>query len=69
MADYEAKKKPKITKLKKQSDQNNESTHVELEAPMVREFAIHIIQSIAFLQSMDPIKDEEVEARKVTLKL
>jgi len=45
LADYDAKKKPKISKTKKKEleQQNNESTHVELEAPMVREFAIHII--------------------------
>jgi len=29
--------------------------HFELDGPMIREFTIHILQSIHFLQSMDPI--------------
>jgi hypothetical protein len=36
---------------------------------MIREFTIHILQSIHFLQNMDPINPQEIESRKVDLDL
>jgi len=39
--------------------------HYELDGPMIREFTIHILQSIHFLQNMDPISDEEVESKYI----
>jgi len=38
LTDYEAKKRPMQEKLHK-----GEDSHQELEAPMIREFAIHIL--------------------------
>lgn len=42
-SDYEAKKKPR------HNQQNQNGEIAELEPPMVREFAIHILQTIHFL--------------------
>jgi hypothetical protein len=40
LTDYEPKKRP----VKKRAEQDKDTlTHQELEAPMVREFAIHIL--------------------------
>jgi hypothetical protein len=39
--------------------------HYELEGPMIREFTIHILQTIHFLKCMDPIDDDEVMSREV----
>lgn len=39
LTDYEAKKRPKHNKR----DAENNDTHQELEPPIIREFAIHIL--------------------------
>jgi len=36
---------------------------------MIREFTVHILQSIHFLQNMEPIDEKEIESRKVNLDL
>lgn len=36
---------------------------------MIREFTIHILQSLHFLQNMEPIQDEEVQSRLINLDL
>lgn len=48
-------------------DQVSEASHEysELEGGMIREFTIHILQSIHFMQNMDPIPWSEVEERMV----
>jgi len=51
LTDYEAKKK---VKHNKPSDKDSPQ---ELEPPMIREFAIHILQTIHFLQKMDPVDE------------
>ena len=38
---------------------------MELKGPVFREFTIHIFQSISFLQNLEPIKEEDVEARLI----
>jgi hypothetical protein len=43
--------------------------HYELEGPMIREFTIHILQTLHFLKNMDPIDESEVEKRKIDLPL
>lgn len=40
----------------------------ELEGGMIREFTIHILQSIHFLQGLEPIPWEEVAQRQVNIK-
>lgn len=63
-SDYEAKKKPK------HNQQQNQSGEIaELEPPMVREFAIHILQTIHFLQNMSPIDESEWKSKQVELPL
>ena len=42
--------------------------HYELEGHMIREFTIHILQTIHFIKNMDPINDEDVRSREITLK-
>jgi hypothetical protein len=42
--------------------------HYELDGPMIREFTIHILQSLHFLKNMDPIADSEVESRIIDFK-
>ena len=75
LTDYEAKKRKNHANQKKNhqgliSEQDMSALeHNELEGPMIREFAIHILQSIHFLQNMDPIEDEEVNSRKINLQL
>ena len=63
LTDYEAKRR-------KNNQQKNKGLasaadmsaleHNELDGPMIREFAIHILQSIHFLQNMETILEEEV---------
>ena len=42
--------------------------HYKLDGAMVREFTIHILQSIYYLQNMDPIPEDEVLARQIDFK-
>ena len=71
LTDYEAKKRPKQQKQGLKGQNNEFSTdadvsaleHYELDGFMVREFTIHILQSIHYLQNMDPIPEDEVLAR------
>jgi len=41
--------------------------HNELEGSMYREFTIHILQSIHFLQNMEPIDLDDVKQREMNL--
>ena len=58
LTDYEAKNK-----------KHNEKNGKELEPPMIREFSIHILQTIHFLQRMDPIDEQDIFDKQVELKL
>lgn len=60
LTDYEARNKHK-------NKSDNDSG--ELEPPMIREFAIHILQTIHFLQQMDPLNEEDILEKQVELKL
>ena len=42
--------------------------HYELDGPMIREFTIHILQSLHFLKNIDPITEEDVESRAIDFK-
>lgn len=57
LSDYEAKKKPK----KPVGSSGDDSP--ELEPPMIREFAIHILQTIDFLQKMSPHNIDDVMSK------
>lgn len=67
LTDFEAKKrKTKKTEAAKEGDVSA-LEHYELEGPMIREFTIHILQTIHFIKQMEPIDDEEVRSREITL--
>ena len=68
LTDFEAKKR----KTNKTTNANVEGDvsaleHYELEGPMIREFTIHILQTIHFIKNMDPIDDDEVRSREINL--
>ena len=46
-----------------------EGSAIQIEGSMIREFTIHILQTLHFLQNMTPIADVEVEKRSVNLDL
>ena len=64
LTDFEAKKRFKNGKKVNQVNSNPEDVsdleHYELEGPMIREFTIHILQTLHFLKAMDPIDEQEV---------
>jgi len=73
LTDFEAKKRfkngKKINQVNASPEDVSALEHYELEGPMIREFTIHILQTLHFLKNMDPIDDQEVEAKKINLPL
>jgi len=49
--------------------QEMSSEYSELESGMIREFTIHILQSINFLQNMEPVDASEIASREIDLPL
>ena len=71
LTDFEAKKRfkngKKINQVNASPEDVSALEHYELEGPMIREFTIHILQTLHFLKNMEPIDDQEVEAKKINL--
>ena len=70
LTDFEAKKR-KTNKTENAMGEVGDVSaleHYELEGHMIREFTIHILQTIHFIKNMDPINDEDVRSREITLK-
>jgi hypothetical protein len=73
LTDFEAKKRNKkgknITHVNANPEDVSALEHYELEGPMIREFTIHILQTLHFLKAMDPIDEDLLETKKINLPL
>lgn len=80
LSDFEAKDRQKKNRerdrrvlqhevVQDQIEDDVSEEYSQLQSYMIREFTIHILQSIHFLQNMEQIDDEEILSRQVTLDL